>query len=256
MSSSPSALHRFVTRLSSRSTLTSEEIAAVLNLKNTAHDARANYDIVSPGQVVQESCLVAGGLVGRFEQLENGARQITALHIPGDMCDLHSVVMPKVQWRLQALTTTTYLRIPHSEVRSVAREYGALAEAFWRDCVVDAAIISQWVVTTGRRNAKSRLAHLLCEIGVRMEHAGAGTRTSYLFDVSQEHLGDMLALSAVHVNRTLQDIRTANLISSSGRYVTINDWDALAALGEFDPEYLGIVDQPLPRELMFAGAAR
>jgi CRP-like cAMP-binding protein len=116
-----SAFQRFANRLLARSTLTPEEVFAILNLPGTAHQARTNQDIVCAGEIAQDACLIVAGLAGRFEQMDDGARQITCLHIPGDMCDLHSVVIPKVEWRLEALTPTTYLRIPHGEVRRVAR---------------------------------------------------------------------------------------------------------------------------------------
>jgi CRP-like cAMP-binding protein len=247
-----SALQRFADRLLARSTLTQEEVEAILDLKGAAFQARPNYDIVSPGESVHAACLIVAGLVGRFEQMQDGARQITAVHIAGDMCDLHSVVIPTMEWRLQALTTTTYLRIPHTELRRLAREFPALAEAFWRDCAVDAAMLSQWVINTGRREAICRCSHLLCEVALRSEYAGLGSRTSFPLEATQAHLGDMLALSAVHVNRTLQSLRRMKLIGMAGRHVEVHDWDELAALGDFDASYLQFLERPFPRTLLSA----
>jgi CRP-like cAMP-binding protein len=236
--SSTSTMQPFLNRLLDRSTLDEREQDAILSLNGQPSQARANVDIVSPGEITSHSCLVVEGLVGRFGQLVDGRRQITSLHVAGDMCDLHSVVFPKVGWSLQAVTTTTILKVRHQDLRRVAKEYPAIAEAFWRDCVVDASILSQWVVNVGRRDARVRLSHLLCEMGVRMERAGLGTRTQYDFHVTQSQLGDATALTPVHINRTLQSLRRNNLVVTKGHEMHILDWDRLACIGEFDEGYL------------------
>ena len=161
-------LSRFLTRLLHRSDLNSQEQQAILGLTSHAHQIRANYDIVAPGETVEHSCLIGHGMAARYDQMADGRRQINALYIPGDMSDLHSVVWPTAQWGIVALATTTVLYVPHRELRHLAEEYPAIAFAFWRDGTVDASILAKWVATVGRRDARSRLAHLLCET------AGAG----------------------------------------------------------------------------------
>ena len=233
-------LEPFLARLSKRSLLTREEQGAVLDLPCHAVQMRANVDFVRKDERVDHACLVVAGFVGRFGQDRDGKRQITMMHIPGDMADLHSVALPLATSALQALSTTTILRIPHGAIRAVAARYPALAEAFWRDCIVDAAILAQWVVNVGRRDAKERIAHLLCEIGVRTAGARAGGREIIFdFPVTQTQLADATGLTSVHVNRTLQTLRADGLIQSCARSVIrVPDWDALATAGEFDPDYL------------------
>lgn len=228
----------FLRRLLDRSQLNAEEQEAILSLGGTAAQARANVDIVSPGDIAEHACLVVDGMIGRFGQLVDGRRQITAFHVAGDMCDLHSVVFPKVGWSLQALGTTTILKVPHGELRRVAKRYPAVAEAFWRDCVVDASILSQWVVNVGRRDARMRLAHVLCEMGVRMEQARLGRRDHYEFQITQSQLADALGLTPVHVNRVLQSLRSDGLVATQRHDIRILDWDQLAQIGEFDDGYL------------------
>jgi CRP-like cAMP-binding protein len=195
------------------------------------------------GQYVDHCMLVVDGLVGRFDQLPDGRREITALHVPGDIADLPSLVNPKAGWALQALTTTTILRLPHKEMRRLASEDAGITEALWRDCVVDASIFSQWVVNVGRRDARARMAHLWCEMAIRAENAGIGSRASFKLDVTQADLADILALTAVHVNRTLQALRATGIVTVNARTVQIHDWNALVEVGEFDPAYL-LLDGP------------
>jgi CRP-like cAMP-binding protein len=190
------------------------------------------------------------GLIGRFGQLVDGRRQITAFHVAGDMCDLHAIVFPKVGWSIQAMTTTTMLKIPHAELQQLARKYPAIAEAFWRDCVVDASILSQWVVNVGRRDARMRLAHLFCEMAVRMEQAQLGSRTAFELLVTQSQLADALGLTSVHVNRVLQSLRRDGVVETRGREVRVMDWQSLAEIGEFDEAYLEVTRTPAPMEVV------
>lgn len=235
-----SAMMSFVDRLHRRSPLSGEESDALLALSGYTSVARANVDIVSLGQDTQHACLVLDGLAGRFGQIVDGQRQITALHIAGDMCDLHSVVAPKAGWALQALAPTAILRVPHAQLMAVARAYPNVAEAFWRDCSVDASVLSQWVVNIGRRSARSRMAHLLCEMAVRMDDAGFGTRHCFKLQASQMQIGDMLGLTAVHVNRTIKLLREIELVTIRSHEITILNWAGLTRLGDFDEQYLQI----------------
>lgn len=230
-------LQPFLDRLASRSILTKEEQEAVLNLPGHAEQVTDNRDFVPLGRRVDHACLIVAGLVGRFDQNGEGQRQITAMHVPGDMCDLQSIVQTMPTSALQSLSVATILRVPHTAIRAAASRYPALAEAFWRDCMVDAAILSQWVVNVGRRDAKTRMAHLICEMATRLNHGGS---SEYPFDlpITQAQLGEATALTAVHVNRTLQSLRADGLIEWHQRLIRIPQWETLAALGEFDPAYL------------------
>lgn len=232
-------LQRFLDRLTSRSVLSHEEQQAILSLPGHAEQIAANRDFVPLGQRVDHACLIIAGIVGRFEQNWDGARQITAFHLPGDMCDLHSVVQPVRTSALQALSVTTILRVPHLAIRAVAARYPAVAEALWRDCMVDAAILAEWIVNVGRRDARARIGHLLCETATRLG-AVAGDSNDIVFDlpVTQTHLADATALTPVHVNRTLQSLRGEALVDWHQRVVRLPRWDALVELSEFDPAYL------------------
>ena len=232
------ALSLFLQRLLIRSALNREEQQAILTLSGEQHAQGARHDIVSPGETVQSACLVARGLVARYDQMLNGERQVTSYYIAGDMCDLHSLVVPKASWSITAVDQVSIVRIPHSQLRELCLRYPAIALAFWRDGTVDASIFAKWVGNIGRRSAKARIAHIICEMGMRSEIAGLGERTSFQLNATQSQLSEATGLTPVHVNRTLQDIRKEGLLTFSKGHVEVTDWDALVATAEFDPAYL------------------
>jgi CRP-like cAMP-binding protein len=232
------ALERFLEKVTERSVLTTAEQQAILDLPMRPATYGARNDIVQLGQVTSHSCLIADGIAARFAETAGGDRQIIALHIAGDMADLHSVVSPQVVTPLQALSSVLLYQIPHAALSRIATEYPALAHAFWRDAVIDAAIVSQTVLNLGRRRGPARIAHVLCELAYRHNPGEARREFSFSFPVSQPQLGDIVGLHPVHINRTLRQLRAERLLELDGRTAHILDWDGLVALAEFDPVYL------------------
>ncbi len=234
----PSALERFADRLRLRSNLSREETEAILALKGREVRSKARTVIVRPGQTIDFACLVVQGVVGRFDQLLDRTRQITALHIPGDMCDLHSVAVPHAGWGIEALTASTTIRVPHDALRKLTADYPALALAFWRDTIADASILAKWVSAIGRRKANARLAHLICEMGVRMEQAHLGRRTRFKLPLTQTQLADVLGLTLTHVHSCLTALRREEILDLNGYDICVNDLDHLIEIAQFDPAYL------------------
>lgn len=247
-------LERFLQRLLSRSILTPEEQDAILSLPSYLMQVRANHDFVGLREDVDHASLVVDGLVGRFDQNRNGLRQITAIHLPGDMANLHSVVQPQATSALQALSITTILRVPHEAIRSATARLPALAEALWRDCMVDAAVLSQWILNVGRRDARSRIAHLLCEIATRLRAPVASGSFDFPFPVTQFQLGDAAGLTSVHVNRILRGLREQGIVDFRNQKVRVLDWAALVAAGEFNRNYLQTEIRPEERLRILASA--
>ena len=240
------ALKLFVKRLLTRSVLTQEEAEAILGLKGELREIRAHQDFVRLGEPVDHSCLIVDGLVGRFGQNGEGVRQITCFHIAGDMADLASVMSPKSGWGLSTTTRSELLRLPHTELRRIAAAHPGVAEAFWRDCVADGSIFSEWVVNMGRRDSLTRLAHLFCEMAIRSELAGLGDRKSYPLQATQADLGDATGMTDVHLNRTLKELKARSVLTARAGTVTIDDWDQLVSIGEFDDRFM-LLDGPAPR---------
>jgi CRP-like cAMP-binding protein len=241
------SLQSFVDRLNRRSVLTAEEQQAVLDMTGHAEQVDANRDFVRAGERVEHSCLVVAGLAVRFDQGADGGRQITAVHLPGDMCDLRSAVLPESTSSMRALSTSTIIRVPHTALRSASARYPAIAEAFWRDCMVDASIVTEWLANIGRRDARKRVAHLLCELAVRCLDRLPDSYAVLHLQMNQQQLAEATGITAVHANRTLQSLRADGLVDWRNGNVSLPDWEALCALADFDRAYLQLTTQPEQR---------
>jgi CRP-like cAMP-binding protein len=242
----PSALKPFLDKLEHRSNLHEEERQAILGLPFTTLQVANNRDFVLQGQALHSSIFVLEGMVGAFKQNRRGYRQIVAVFIRGDMVDLNSVPVPEAASNLQTLVATTILQVPHAALRDLAIGFPNLAFAFWRESVIDASILMEWVMNVGQRDARCRMAHFLCEIGYRNERSMPHDGTEIPYPITQFALGDILGLTPVHINRTLQKLRSEGLIETIDRSTQrIVDWDRLAKAGDFTPDYLQL-DRRLP----------
>lgn len=238
--SNRSALDLFRSRLLTHSVLSEEEQAAITALPFTRVEVRANRDVVRLGESVDRVCLVEQGLIGRFGQTENGKRQFVSLHLPGEIADLQSLLVPEADTALSALTHSVLLRVPHTALRELEDRYPSIAAAFSRDCVLQGEIVAQWLVNVGRRDSRTRMSHLLCEMAVRYGRGRRSPALRFELPMTQEQLGDALALTSVHVNRTLGSLRDDGLVSVTRGMVEIRRWEDLADLAEFDAGYLHV----------------
>ena len=84
----------------------------------------------------------------------------------------------------------------------------------------------------------ARMGQLLCELNLRLGIADLARDNSYDFPLTQVELAECLGLTAVHVNRTLQELRRKGLVELQNRRVTIHNLPALEAVAEFDDAYL------------------
>jgi CRP-like cAMP-binding protein len=212
--------------------------AAVLALPHSITSFRAHHFIVREDESPTYCCLLLSGYAFRHKVAGNGGRQIFSIHMKGDVVDLHNTILRRADHNVEAMTAIEVALIPAQAVRELAASNPMVGQALWYETLVDAAIFREWTLNVGRRDAGARTAHLLCEFAIRLKVAGLGEQSDYELPMSQEQLADALALSVVHVNRTLMALAAEGLIERTKRAVRILDFAQLARRGDFDSRYL------------------
>jgi CRP-like cAMP-binding protein len=211
---------------------------ALLALPHTLKSLEPGAYIVRDGDRATHSCLLRDGFVYRHKIVGDGSRQICSIQMSGDMVDLQNSLLGIADHSVQALTRAEVAFIPRDAIKKIAFERPAIGMAMWFDTLVDGSIFREWIANVGRRDARKRLAHLLCEFAVRLEGAGLGKRNEYTLPMTQEQLADCTGLTTVHVNRTLRALAADGVISRTLRSVTVDDWKRLASEGDFSRAYL------------------
>jgi CRP-like cAMP-binding protein len=225
-------------KLEKRVSLSVEDRAAFLSMPYGIKELNYGSYLVRERDKIKNCCILLSGFAFRNKIVGNGGRQILSIHIPGDIVDIQHAMLGIADHNIQMLTTGEVALVPAAAVKEIAFEHPAIGHALWLETLIDGAIFREWITNVGRRDARTRIAHLLCEFTVRLHAAGLTEGHRYELPMTQEQLGDATGLTAVHVNRTMQSLRSAGLISSDKRSITIEDWKALTTVGDFDTAYL------------------
>jgi CRP-like cAMP-binding protein len=232
------ALAPMVRKLELWSRLTQVERNAILDLPHLVRDLDAGQYITWDGDRPQNTCLLLSGFAVRHKLAGNGARQILSIHMKGDIVDLQNSLLGVADHNVQMLSTGSVALISAATVRELSIAHPNIGMAMWYETLVEGSIFREWILNVGRRDARTAISHLLCEFAMRMEVADLGRQTSYELPITQEQLADAVALTAVHVNRTLMRLEADGLITRTKKMITIPDWTQLAKTADFDPRYL------------------
>jgi CRP-like cAMP-binding protein len=238
------AMDLLIRKFEARDRLTQAEKQALQACPVRIGSSSAGHDIVSAMREVTESCLVLDGFAARYNLLSGGERQITAIHVPGDFVDLHSLLLEPVDHSVVALTPCKCAYFPHSCLRKITEEWPHLTRMLWLSTLIDSAIHRQWLVAMGRRSSAGHLAHLICELFLRLEVVGLTSGKSFRFPVTQNDIADAMGLSVVHLNRVLRELRLLKLVTWQGGIVRIDNWEGLKEKAEFDPAFLNLTPRP------------
>ncbi len=220
--------------------LSDEEKRALEGAVASTKTLHRHEDMIREGDRPKESILLLEGFAARYKLLRNGKRQITSVHIMGDFVDLHSFYLKQIDHAVGALTPCKIALVPHETIHQITENHPHLTRLLNLSIAIDGAVHRQWLAMTGRASAHVRFAHLLCELFLRLQGVQQTDGKTFRLPLTQEELGDVLGLSTVHVNRTLQELRGEGLLTWHRGQVEILDWERLQQVAEFNPTYLNL----------------
>jgi len=236
------SLASLIRNLEVRSPLSEEDCQAILHLPYKIRVLEPASYIVGEGDPPQRSCVLLTGLAYRQKLTGDGARQIVALHLPGEGVDFQNLLLGVSDHNVQMLTQGVIAEISRSAFLEVMAERPAVMRAIMLSTLVDASISREWVLNVGRRCARSRISHLLCEFASRQQQAGLAEKGCSELPMTQEQLADATGLTPVHVNRILKSLERDGLILRSRRTLSFPDWYRLQEVADFNRRYLHFTD--------------
>jgi CRP-like cAMP-binding protein len=225
-------------RLNAVTGLDDADIAAIRALPINVRHWEAGRTVVSDGSRPTECVLVIEGFCVRAKTTVAGQRQILSIHIPGEIPDLQSLHLHRMDHDLIAVAPSTLGFISHASLRALTRANPNVAEVFWRDTLIDAAIFREWIVNVGQRPAPSRLAHTVVELRRRLAVTGRAAGDTFEMPLTQEQISEALGITPVHANRIIRQLRDDGVVDISRGRVSVLDESKLAELAQFDDRYL------------------
>jgi CRP-like cAMP-binding protein len=231
-------LEPLVSKLSKLAELSATDRAAILSLPFTTEDVRAGRYLIREGSTPERCCLLLRGFACRSKMSANGGRQIVSFHLQGDLLDVQHLLLRVADHNVETITDVTVAWVAKDDLSRLAFEHSDIGRALWRDTLIDASIFREWVLNVGRRDAKVRIAHMLCEFAARCVAAGLGSAERFELPMTQEQIGDATGLTPVHVNRMLRVLGEDGVIARAGRTIKIADWERMRQVADFDATYL------------------
>ncbi|MBP0114679.1 MULTISPECIES: Crp/Fnr family transcriptional regulator [Bradyrhizobium] len=233
------AFSKLADRLTSLAELPPDDLDLLADMPSSIAHFGAHQTVLRHGDEAGQCCLLLQGYLS-WQNHESADGQITALCVPGDIANLHTLYRPRIDGNLVALGPAIVALVPHRFFREVTARSPAMSHAMLLMLLADHAIQRNWTVNLGSRDALTRVAHLLCEITVRLQIVGLARDFRLSSPFTQSDLAAACSISAVHANRTIQELRRCNLLQWQGKTLTITDWPGLVRLAGFDPAYLSI----------------
>jgi CRP-like cAMP-binding protein len=234
----PTSIVSLIRKLEHCALLSTEDKRALENACTCVRHLTPRTNLVAEGDPAQRVNVILEGFACRYRLQSDGRRQVVGLLLPGDMCDIRVCILKRMDHSIGTLSTVCVAQISREVADSLLERYPRLARAFWWSTLVEESIAREWIVNVGHRTAFERMAHLFCEIFERLHTVGLTRGDSCDLPLTQAELSDALALSAVHVNRVLMEMRHNQLITLRNQQLTLHDYQALRNIAGFDARYL------------------
>ncbi len=228
----------FLRKLAGLAPLSATDREMLERLFDIVRSVEAHVDLIREGEVPRDAFVVLEGIGCRYIRRSDGQRQIVAFLLPGDLCDPAVTWPGRMDHALGTLSECHVAYIARETLLSLGERLPQLAQALRFDRFVGEAILRRWLANLGLQTAVERMAHLFCELLVRLQAVGLVEDGRYDLPITQADLADAMGLSIIHVNRTLQTLRRNGLIEFARKTLCVKDAARLALLADFTPHYL------------------
>lgn len=236
-------LELLVANLELRCPLSPSDREAVLALPYTLKSLAPGSYAVREGEPPTGCGVLVSGFAYRQKLTGDGGRQILSIHIPGEALDFQNIFLNVADHSVQMLTRGHLAVVPRADIQRIARHSASICHAILVSTLVEASIFREWILNVGRRDAKSRLAHVLCELAVRLDAHGLTDHMGYHLPMTQAELADALGLTPVHLNRVIRSLESDGLINRSKRDLSFPDWERMRDMADFNDRYLHLAVQ-------------
>ena len=236
--SKTNALSSIVDKLATYTIVSADDQAALLELPYVTRKFEPGSYLVREGDVTDTCAVLVSGSAYRHKTSSNGGRQIVGILFSGDFLNLQQLHINAADHSVQTLTKCEVATVPHDALRAIIYDRPSIGDAITTSVLIEGSILREWLLNIGQRDARTRVAHFLCEFVVRTDRRGLISGHTYYLPMTQEQLGDALGLTAVHINRTLKVLESEGLITREKSFLAFPKWENLQNIADFSSRYL------------------
>ena len=233
-----SLLKPFVSNLKSHAALSDDDVNAIYDLPLELHRYRSNSFIIREDHSLNDCLILASGYACAMKITSSGSRQIVALYLPGDGLNFQNMALHKLDYSVVALSDVQVLAVSCDDLSKLRENRHFVGRALDIQLIIEASTLREWMLSISRREAFVRLAHLLCELCIRVKIAGLSPQYGDGLPLTQQVMADCIGLTTVHLNRMYRRLEKDGLIKRTGKTLELPRWEDLRTVGDFDSRYL------------------
>ena len=233
-------MDRFVAKLRGRQALCEQDEQLLLEAGWVRRRFARHEVMVRSGERLDNAHLLLSGFVARAHEDSAGNRQIIGIGVAGDLLDIHGAVLGQLEQELVALSACEVAMLPYRELRRLTQQSPAIQTVLWLQAAIDHSIQGAWIQALGTKRGPAKLAHVFCEMQLRLGLVGIATKMGFPLPLSQQELAEYAGMTHVHLNRCLKELRDSGLVSFSQGWAKVENWNGLKALARFDEAYLNL----------------
>jgi CRP-like cAMP-binding protein len=230
--------NRFIEKLRGLTPLDEEDVAGLLTLLAKPRSIKSRHDLIREGDKPGPVFVMIEGWACRYKILPSGTRQVLAFLLPGDACDLHIGLLDEMDHSIQTITAARVAMISRGDMDHLMEQRPAVARAMYIAQLIDEGTLRAWITSMGRRTSIERVAHLMCELFLRVHNTALAGDVALSMPISQVMLADALGMTSVHINRVLKELRIAGAMTLNRGSLAVSDSAKLVRIAGFDDTYL------------------
>lgn len=225
----------FVNRLQALTGLSEEDAVRATRCMAQPRTVLPRHELVVEGERLHAPRVLLDGWGCRIKLLSDGRRQIVGMLLPGEVIGFCHQPLPTAVTTVIAATRVTMAELPPVRVLRSEAAHAPLKEGLEIGASLDEFYLVNHITRLGRHTAYERMAHFFLEMRDRLALAGQCRGQRFSMPLTQEMLGDTLGLTAVHVNRTLQQLRRDGTLDLQQGELVLHAPDELAQLADYMP---------------------
>lgn len=232
------AFHNFIARLRIHSPIDEGDARALEAIAGQTRRIAAGSFATRDGESPTTCSLLNYGLAVNHKIVGSGGRQIVGMFLAGELLDFDGLFLETIDFNIQAISDCEVTLFQCPDMLRVLFERPAIGKALLRDNAIRAAISREWMTNLGRRDSTAKVAHLLCEISLRLTLSGDASDDCFELPINQEQIADIIGVTTMHVGRVLRTLEAEKIIIRQNRVINIIEKNRLRSIGDFSPTYL------------------
>jgi CRP-like cAMP-binding protein len=232
------SLQKLIDRLRRHSELGEQDVARLESLESVPRVVSPGDFSIRDGTEPSTCSLLVSGIAASHKIVGTGGRQIVGVFFAGELLDFDGLFLPVIDYNVQAISECRIASFHCDALSNVVFEFPSIGRALFREASINAAISREWMANLGRRDSRTKIAYLLCELSIRLSQSTGAELQEFLLPLTQEQISDIVGVTPMHVSRVLKDLENDGLITRTRRMIQVRDRKLLASAGDFAPRYL------------------